>query len=245
MKQVLNPNTGSLKIGPVSLSIQGRTTTEAVKLAALLPNFNVISLILDFHDCNAVEVNILVYSFAHIVKSLEVLKLDGVIFTPAVVAALGQSPPEMSSLKTLCLHGRCNDILQDEHIDTLFGGFSKEMPLYGLYVSNFNVFGSLSSLIKSLCFFPKLEELRLLVNVDECDLRALLENFTFIPVLKQLTLNSPLGHTVTSLIRYIDDLPELKLLDIYCVKCSKEDLSYVREALKQKRPGLNVYFNGR
>ena len=245
LKQVLTPSTGSRKVGPVRLSIQGRITTEAVKLATLLPNFNVVSLVLDFDDCNAVEVNILVYSFAHSVKSLEVLELVGLIFTPAVVATLGQSLPEMSSLKQLCLTGRGDDILQDEHINALFGGFNKVLPLYTLDFSDFGVVGSLSSLIKSLCFFPKLGVLRLLVNVDECDLRGLLESFRFIPVLKKLTLDSPLGHTVTSLIRYIDDLPELELLYIGGVRCPEEDLSYVREALKQKRPGLNVYFNGR
>ena len=37
LKQVLNPSTGSLKSGCVSLSIHGRITTEAVNLAALLP----------------------------------------------------------------------------------------------------------------------------------------------------------------------------------------------------------------
>ena len=242
LKQVLTPGTDTIKNGPVSLSIQGRIKTEAVELAALLPNFNVITLDLGLDDCNAVEVNTLVSSITH--TSLEVLRLDGVILTPAAAATLGRSLPEMSFLKDLRLVGRGDEILQED-IEALFGGFSKVLPLYAFDFSDFEVAGSLASLIKSLCFFPKLGYLSLLVDVDEFDLRALLESFRFIPDLKKLILNSPLRDAVTSLIRSIDDLPGLELLDVAGVQCSEEDLNCVREALKQRRPGLHVYFNGR
>ena len=74
--------------------------------------------------------------------------------------------------------------------------------------------------------------------MDERDLRGLLESFRFIPNLRNLTLTRPLGNAVTSFIRCIDDLPELESLQISHVLCSNEDLSYLREALQQKRPRL-------
>ncbi|KAL9979324.1 hypothetical protein ACROYT_G016972 [Oculina patagonica] len=74
LEQMLNPSTGSLKYGPVSLSIHGRLTTEAVKLAALLPKFNVIRLVLDLEDCSTAAVDTLVSSITH--KTLEALSLN-------------------------------------------------------------------------------------------------------------------------------------------------------------------------
>ncbi len=242
LEQVLNPSTGSLKNGPVSLSIHGRLTTDAVKLAALLPNFNVIRLYLDLDDCSAAEVNTLVSSITH--KTPEALRLRNISLTPAAAAALGRSLPEMSSLQELYLSGRYEEILQDEDIEALFGGFNKESPLRRLEFYDFKVKGSLSPLINSLRFFPKLKSLFVHVpDTDNLDLHGLLENCRLIPSLRELSLAYLQGHAVTSFIQHIDNLPELELLYVDYPDCSEEDLNYVREELKQKRPRLRVDFN--
>ncbi len=240
LEQILNPSTGSLRYGPVTLSICGRLTTKAVKLAGLLPEFNVTRLNLDLDDCSAAAVDTLVSSITCTHKTLEVLRLNNIRLTKAAAKTLGRALPEMSSLQELYLIGRDYEIVQDEHIEALFGRFNKKLPLHILTFSVYDVRGSLAPLIKSLRCFPNLRSLFLVSGeTDERDFRGLLESFRLIPNLRELTL-SQLGLALISSIRHIDDLPELESLHVECVGCSEEDLSCVREELKERRPRLRV-----
>ena len=240
LEQVLDHKRKSRKISAVncSFTMYGSLSNGAVKLAALLPNFNVIRLHLDLRDCSAAAVNALAASITH--KTLEALVLRGLSLTPAAAAALGRSLPEMSSLEILVLSGADGSILQAEEMEALLGRFKKTLPLRWLSFSGFNVRGCLAALTNSLRFFPNLRQLQLVgLNMGEGDFRDLLESFRFIPNLRILTLvNNPVGHAVTSVVPYIDQLPELYALSVPI--CSSEDMSYVREALKQARPRLLV-----
>jgi len=118
------------------------------------------------------------------------LHLKGISLTPAAAAALGRSIPEMSSLQELELTGSNGSILQAEEIEGLFSGFNKTMPLYKLTFSGFGVRGCLAPLIKSLRFFPNLEEFRLeRLNLDEKDQCDLLKSFGFIGNLTNLNVH--------------------------------------------------------
>ena len=117
------------------------------------------------------------------------LNLNGISLTPATIAWLGRSLPEMSSLETVKLTGWMDArILQAEETNALFGGFSKIMPLADLNVfSGFNVIGSIAPLTNSFCFFPNLVRLCLVgLNMDEYNLCSLLESLQFIPQLLEL-----------------------------------------------------------
>ncbi len=190
--------------------------------------------------CCTAEVNTV---SGFLLKDLVVLTLDGIILTPATAAALGQSLPEMLSLKRLVLTGVNGSILQLDHVEALFGGINKTLPLDYLMFSGFNVRGCLAPLTKSFCFFPSLNDLLLKdLNIDEHDLRGLLESFRFIPNLKMLSLSgNPLGHAVTSIVPHIRNLPVLSDLYLYQA-ISYEDLSYVQEALPRIRFGFPFFY---
>ena len=181
LKQVRNPSKCCLTVGIFSNT--HLTSVGAVQLASLLPRFNTV-IALNLRDCCAAALNTLVPSITH--KTLERLVLKGIILTPAVTKALGQSLPEMSSLQVLKLTGVDGSILPAEEMETLFGGFNKTMPLLEqLTFSGFNVRGCLAPLIKSLPFFPNLRELKLeRLNVDEHDQCSLLKSFGFLMELK-------------------------------------------------------------
>ena len=123
----------------------------------------------------------------------------------------------------------------------LFGGFNKTVPLCRLAFMNFSAGGCLFPLFKSFRFFPNLESLKLnSLNMDEHDLRGLLESFQFIPNLKLLSLaHNPLGHAVTSLVPPVMNLKRLVCLDIDNTGSSVEDFNYVRDTAQQALPGLN------
>ena len=145
---------------------------EAEKLAGVLPRFNITILCLESDDCYDAAVK------------------------RRTLAAIGQSLPEMSSLKELALTGLNEDILQAEEMEALFGGINKTMPsLQELTLLHFNARGSLASLTKGFQFFPNLLLVRLeLLKMDEHDLRGLLESLTSCPNLESLQLiGNPLG----------------------------------------------------
>jgi len=138
-----------------------------------------MALNLDLRDCCAAALDTLVPSITR--KTLERLILKGIILTPAVTKALGQSLPGMSSLEALKLTGVDGIILPAEEMEALFGRFNKTMPLLKqLTFSGFNVKGGLAPLFKNVPFFPNLKELKLeKLNIDEHDLCSLLRNFGF------------------------------------------------------------------
>jgi len=241
LEQVRNPSKCSLTI---NYYFGDRLTSlGAVRLASLLPRFNsVIALSLDLRDCCAAALDTLVPSITH--KTLEKLILFAIILTPAVNKALGQSLPEMSTLRVLVLIGVDGGILQAEEMETLFGRFNKTMPLLQrVTFSDFNVRGCLAPLFRSFRFFPKLTMLYLRhLNMDEQDLRGLLESFQFIPDLQELHLSdNPLGHDITSIVPHVINLKKLEHLNIDETSHSEEDLNYVRDIVKQALPKLVIF----
>ena len=99
LEQVPNPCRCTLSIKHFDV-----TSKEAVKLASLLPMFeNITNLRLNLAVCSAKSVTKLVAAIKH--KSLVDLILSEIHLTSAVVDALGQSLPELSTLRTLRISG--------------------------------------------------------------------------------------------------------------------------------------------
>ena len=174
------------------------------------------------------------------------LQLDVISLTPTLAAMLGRVLPEMPSLQVLKLTSVDGSILQAEEMEALFGGFNKTMPsVHKLIFAGFNVGGRLSPLFRSLRFFPNLLTVQLReLNMDEHDLRDLLESFQFIPSLRILSLSSnPLGHALTSIVPYVINLKQLRYLCIGNTSHSDEDLYYVRDTVQQVLPELYIITN--
>ena len=191
------------------------TSAGAVKLASLLPRFNNIS---DLHlRFVHAEVDALITSINH--KSLKRLTLSGMTLTPATVAALGRSLPEMSSLEILHLEAALNQgSLQAVDMEALFGRFNVTLPLYGFSLSC--VSGYLAPLTKSFRFFPNLQLLHLeKLNMNEQNVCDLLEGLRFIPNVRLVSvqgynvgiahLSTANANTVTSFT--LENLKELAL----------------------------------
>ena len=190
LDQVPNPSTCSLNFKGSHHGFQfwqwqrrcSLTSVEAEELAGVLPRFNVISLNFALSVCCAAAVNRLC-SITH--QTLQKLTLW-----------INQSIPEMSSLEDLVLMREHGSILQAEVMEALFGEINKTFPyLQELSLYGFNATVSLAPLTKRFQFFPNLFSLSLSgLNMDERDLRGLLESLTSCPNLKLLYLNDvPLG----------------------------------------------------
>ena len=181
-------------------------------LCSLLKNFGFLTkLKLRIHEETCLN------SFLYYKKYYDRTQVVGVIsLTPAAILMLGRLLPEMSSLQVLKLTGVDGSILQAVEMEALFGGFNKTLHLRTLICRAFNARGSLAPLFRSLRFFPNLVCLELvLLNMDERDLRGLLESFQFIPNLQKLNLSSnPLGHAVTSILACLINMKELQYLCI-------------------------------
>ena len=201
LEQVPNPSTCSFIL---SLSPCRLTSAGAERLAGMLPRLNNITcLCLGLRDFCEAAVNKLVSSITH--KTLEMPILRVISWTPAAAAALGRSLPELSSLQTLVLSGVDGSNLQAEEMEALFGGFNQIFPaLKILDLGNFNARGRLAPLTKRLHFFPNLNWLVLSkLNMDERDLRVVLESLRSSPNLMRLELHgNPLGDrdTVKSIV---------------------------------------------
>ena len=99
LEQVPNPSSCTLSIKRCDLTSEG-----AVKLASLLPMFeNVTNLDLSLAVCSEKSVTTLVTAIKH--KTLVALTLSEIHLTSAIVDALGQSLPELSTLRTLRISG--------------------------------------------------------------------------------------------------------------------------------------------
>ena len=213
-----------------------------------LRELNLIELNMDEHDlcgllnshCCSARVNT---TACFTLKSLESLKLDGISLTPTAAATLGRSLPEMKSLLELKLTGVDGSILQTQEMEALFGGFNETLPLWWLTFSSFSVRGCLAPLTKSLRFFPSLTYLYLeKLNLDEHDLCGLLKSFHFIPDLQELDLSfNPLGRAVRSIVPHVSNLKKLRFLRIYRTRYSVDDFNYVRVAIQQALPELEIY----
>ena len=119
------------------------------------------------------------------------LNLDGISLTPEAAAALGRSFPEMSSLLELELTGVDGSTVQAEDIEKLFGGLHTKLPLCKLVFGGFSVRGCLAPLIKSLCFFPNLRELKIeKLHMNKHDQCGLLQSLRYISKITQLRVES-------------------------------------------------------
>jgi len=172
--------------------------------------------------------------------TLKELMLEGISLTPTVAAMLGRSLPKMSSLRGLWLSGWDGNVVPAEQMERLFDGFKETFPLHGLRFSSFRIRGCLAPLTRSFSSFPNLEWLELsYLDMDEHDLRGLLESFRFIPNLKRLVLSgNPLRHAVTSIVPHVINLRKLEYLSLYGTG-SEEDLNSVKQALRH-RPTLHI-----
>ena len=143
----------------------------------------------DHADCCTAKVNT-VGRFP--LKSLKELTLYEVCVTRAVATVLGQILAEISSLQVLT--GADGSIVEGEEMEALFGGLYKMLPLDHLTFCDFNVRGSLASLMKSFRFLPNRVTSWMIQRMDEHNLCALLESLRFIPNLKFLrVLGKPQG----------------------------------------------------
>ena len=184
-------------------------------------------------DSSAAEVNT-VYSVPH--RNCKNLKLKGISLTPTTAAMLGQLLPKMSSLKNLELTGLDGSVLSAELMERLFDEFTEKVPLWTLNFSGFSVRGCLAPLTRSFSSFPNLAYLSFKnLNMDEPDLRGLLESFRFVPNLVLLDLSgNPLGHAVTSIVPHVINLPKLHFLGLHGTG-SEEDLNSVSQGLRHCR----------
>ena len=200
---------------------------------------------------STLEIRGLTESSAEVVLSLiEVIKnwiiteltLSNIALTSTVTEALAQSLPELSSLQTLRISGSDGCSLQNKELEALFGRFNRPSSLTELSITLFSARGSLGSIANNLRFFPSLRVL-LLADLDmgEADLSDLLKNLKFTPDLRSLSLmGNPLGHAVRSMIPYLIEQRKLVLVCFRRRDCSEEDLKYVQEAVKEKRPKLII-----
>ena len=175
-------------------------------------------------------------------NDVKLMELGVISLTPAIAAMLGRLLTELSSLQELHLTGLRGSILQAEEMEALFGGFNKTVPLCRLTFMYVSARGCLFPLLRSFRFFSNLVELKLeSLNLDEHDLRGLLESFQFIPNLELLSLDyNPLGHAVRSLVPHVIDLKKLQCLRINNTGCSEKDLNYVRVIVREALPNVTL-----
>ena len=175
-------------------------------------------------------------------RTIKELKLSNIALTSAVTEALAQSLPKLSSLRKLNISGSGGCSLQHKELEALFGRFNRPSSLTELCITRFSARGSLGSTANNLCFFPNLRVLELEdLDMGEADLSDLLKNLKFTPDLRSLSLvGNPLGHAVRSMMPYLMEQKNLEVIYFRPGDCSEEDLKYVQEAVKERRPRLNI-----
>ena len=218
------------------------TPAVAEVLVQLLPKLSALRTLKmrSLTECSDEAVTRLIDSINH--KTLVGLGLYEMNLTSAVAESLGRSLPELSALETLVLSGSDGCNLQQKEMETLFGRFSGPSSLRNLSITCFSARGSLASLAKNLCYFPCLERFQLKeLDMGEADFCSFLENLKYIPDLQDLYLvDNPLRQAVRLMVPYL--LEQKKLVRVYFREgdVSEEDLNYVQEAVKVKRPQLNI-----
>ena len=193
-----------------------------------------------WNECSDEAVTRLIDALKH--KTYVELELFKINLKLSVAKSLSQLLPELSALQTLRISVLDECRLEHKEVEALFGRFNRPSSLKELWFTGFTARGSLAPLTKSLCLFPCLQVFGLDdSDMDEADLSGLLENLKFTPDLRMLYLmGNPVGHAVRSMIPYL--LEQQKLEDVYFEQgdCSEEDLKYVQEAVKEKRPELTI-----
>ena len=218
------------------------TPAVAEVLVQLLPKLSALRTLkmTSLTECSYEALTRLIDGINH--KTLEELELSKMNLTSAVAEALGRSLPELSALETLVLSGSDRCSLQQKGLEALSGRFSRPSSLTELSITRFSARGSLGSIANNLCFFPSLRVLELEdLDMGEADLSDLLENLKFTPDLRSLHLmGNPVGHAVRSMIPYLLGQQKLEVVYFRPGDCSEEDLKYVQEAVKEKRPQLKI-----
>ena len=218
------------------------TSAIAEALGQLLPELSALKTlkINGLTECSDEKVTKLVSAIKH--NTLEELKLSEIHLTSVVAEALGQSLSELSALRTLMISCLNECKLQHKEVEALFGRFNRHSSLTELRFTGFTARGSLAPLAKTLCLFPCLKVLDLDdLDMDEADLSGLLENLKFTPNLRSLHLGgNPFGHAVRSMIPYLFEQQKLEEVYFQTKDCSEKNLKYVQEAVKEKRPRLNI-----
>ena len=218
------------------------TSAIAEALGQLLPELSAVKTltISGLTECSDEGVTKLVAAIKH--KTLQELELSEIHLTSVVAEALGQSLPELSALRTLKLIGLDECRLRHKEVEALFGRFNRPSSLKELWFTGFAAKGSLAPLTKNLCLFPCLKVLKLEdLDMGEADLSGLLENLKFTPDLRSLHLaGNPVGHAVRSMIPYLFEQQKLEEVYFPLEDFSEENLKYVQEAVKEKRPRLNI-----
>ena len=218
------------------------TPVVAVVLVQLLSELSALRTLKigSLTECSDEAVTRLIAGINH--KTLEELELSKMNVTSAVAESLGRSLPELSALGSLALSGSDGCVLQQKELEALFGRFNRPSSLTQLSITRFSARGSLGSIANNLCFFPSLRVLELEdLNMGKADLSDLLENLKFTPNLRSLSLiGNPLGHAIRSMIPYLIEQQKLEVVYFRPWDCSEEDLKYVQEAIKEKRPRLEI-----
>ena len=226
----------------LELSIMKLTSTAAEAFSQALPQLLALQTlkISGLTECSGESVTKLVAAIK--LKTLKELELSEINLTSAVAEALGRSLPELSALKTLRISGSDGCNLQQKEMEALFGRFNRPSSLTELSITHFSARGSLGSIANNLCFFPCLMILRLEdLDMCEADLPDLREILKFTPDLRRLYLmGNPLGHAVRSMVPYLIEQRQLCVVYFQPGDCSEEDLKYVQEAVKEKRPQLKI-----
>ena len=218
------------------------TPAVAEVLVQLLPKLSALRTlkIRSLTECSDEAVTRLIDGINH--KTLKELELSEMNLTSAVAESLGRSLPELSALETLVLSGSDGCSLQQKELEAVFGRFNRPSSLSEFSITRFSARGSLGSFANNLCFFPSLKVLKLEdLHMGEADLSDLLENLKFTPDLQCLLLwGNPLGHAVRSMVPYLIEQQKLQAVFFQPGDCSEEDLKYVQEAVKEKRPRLKI-----
>ena len=227
----------------LELSVINLASVAAESLGQSLPELSALRTlkISGLSECSDEAVTKLVAAIKH--RTLEKLELSDINLASVAAEALGQSLPELLALRTLKIS---NDLyacrLQHKEVEALFGRFNRPSFIKELCFTGFTVRGSLAPLANNLCFFRRLLILNLEdLDMDAADLFGLLENLKFTPDLRCLSLkDNPLGHAVRSMIPYLLKHQKLELVRFRPGVCSEEDLKYVQETVKEKRPQLKI-----
>ena len=227
----------------LELSVINLASVAAESLGQSLPELSALRTlkISGLSECSDEAVTKLVAAIKH--RTLEKLELSDIKLASVAAEALGQSLPELLALRTLKIsNGLYECRLQHKEVEALFGRFNSPSFIEELCFTGFTARGTLAPLANNLCFFRRLLTLNLEdLDMDAADLFGLLENLKFTPDLQRLSLNdNPLGHAVRSMIPYLLKHQKLKVVCFRPGDCSEEDLKYVQEAVKEKRPQLKI-----
>ena len=228
----------------LELSEMNMTSAVAESLGRSLPELSALETLkispCSLTECSDEALTRLIDGINH--KTLVELELREMNLTSVVAESLGRLLPELSALETLRISGSDGCNLQQTEMEAIFGRFSRPSSLRVLSITRFSARGSLAPLAKKLCFFPCLESLQLQdLDMGEADLCSFLENLKYIPDLRGLYLmDNPLSQAVRLMTPYLLQQKELVSVWFREGDASEEELNYVQEAVKEKRPQLSI-----